>query len=128
MTPANYDFLRVCYNVPSKEVLARVMGERLQWLVKQGCYRLGLHIHFWRFYDMPVSGKRDLLRQALDFGDKYGIHFNSLVPGWFNYTDDLEFLCYNYGLKLVGKERSMHDYDLHLLQNTRKRRGELCRR
>jgi len=121
LTPANYDFLKVLYQVPSKEELSNIMGERLQWMVKQDRYRLGLHIHFWRFYDMPVSRKYVLIREALAFGDKYGVRFNGLVPGWFNYTRDLEFLCYNYGLKLVKKERSIHDYDLPLLQNITKK-------
>jgi len=121
LTPANYDFLKVIYPVPSKEELARVMGERLQWMVKQGCYPLGLHIHFWRFCDMPTNHKRKLIREALDFGDKYDVSFNRLVPGWFTYTNDLEKLCSMFGLKLVKKERSIHDYDLPLLQNITKK-------
>lgn len=112
MTPANYELIKQSSGtIMSKEQLGRVMGRRLREMKAHG-YNLQLHVHFWRELLMPFPKKCQLLSEALAWGKKNSIEFTEMVPGWFKYDDDLPRLCDKFGIKLVGREACIHDYEL----------------
>lgn len=111
LTPANYSLLKVCYAVPSKTKLAQIMSAKLAWM-KEHNYPIGLHVHFYRISSMPKDRKKQIITEAISYGEENEVLFKKLVPGWFNYTADLNELCNEFGIELVGEEPYLHDYDL----------------
>lgn len=112
VTPANYGYIRnfIGANL-SKEELDQILSERARWMIKNGC-RVELHMYFWRFEKMPTDLKRSRLKEAMEWGEKNGIKFKELVPGWWRGEEDLLKLCQELGIKLVNREISTHDYNL----------------
>ena len=87
------------------------MSAKLAWM-KEHKYPIGLHVHFYRFSDMPKDRKKQITTEAISWGQENGVLFKKFVPGWFNYTPDLNELCNELGIELVGEEPFLHDYNL----------------
>lgn len=110
MPPANSEFYKVRLGLDKQQIEPK-MSARLRWM-KQHNYPMGLHIHFYKRGDMPINKMRSLIAEAKAWGLSNGIDFKKIVPGWFNYTSNLAKLCDEFGLVLVQREPSAHDYNL----------------
>lgn len=112
ITPANYEYVKHNLGTKlSKEELSELMSKRVKYMKKHG-FDIELHIHFWQLATMPTSQKREIIEEAMKWGEKNGITFTKLTSGWRRIDKDLPDLCNEFGLKLKNRVNFTHDFEL----------------
>lgn len=115
ITPYNFDIFQSFFRLRmDKDEFEQKLIERYKWLINND-QSLQLHLHLSKnMKNMTRTEQRGLIIKSIGWiEEKLQIGVSEMVPGWWSYNQDTEYILNELNIKLIKRfeYKDCHDYD-----------------